>query len=150
MIMGKNLGSMSNGSVDGVTDSSTGHESHFHPYMLNISGWSHVLAAVSRVSLYRHGCPSISSVDLLVTLVLKVIQGAMQGPQHEKTIDIIPSITRPKFKERDIFEDNFKSAERTKDVLVDDPLAVQARSLSVLSDSQLRTQDVLMVSESNL
>ncbi|GJY12983.1 hypothetical protein Tco_0382292, partial [Tanacetum coccineum] len=61
--------------------------------------------------------------------------------------DIIPSVTRSKFKERDIFEDNFKSAQRTKDVLVDDPLAVQAQSLCVLSNSQLRTQDVLMVSE---
>ncbi|GKD44719.1 hypothetical protein Tco_1269364, partial [Tanacetum coccineum] len=64
--------------------------------------------------------------------------------------DIIPSVTRPKFKELDIFEDNFKSAERTKDVVVDDPLAVQARSLNELSDSQLRRQDVLMVSETNL
>ncbi|GJY01247.1 hypothetical protein Tco_0359399 [Tanacetum coccineum] len=43
-----------------------------------------------------------------------------------KEPDTIPSVTRPKFKERDIFEDNFKSVERTKDVLVDDPLAVQA------------------------
>ncbi|PWA79831.1 hypothetical protein CTI12_AA202640 (chloroplast) [Artemisia annua] len=60
---------------------------------------------------------------------------------------IIPSVTRPK--ERDIFEDNFKPVERTKDVLVDDPLAVQDRSLSGLSDSQLRTQDVLMVPETN-
>ncbi|GKA63595.1 DExH-box ATP-dependent RNA helicase DExH12-like protein [Tanacetum coccineum] len=30
--------------------------------------------------------------------------------------DIIPFVTRPKFKERDIFEDNFKSVERTKDI----------------------------------
>nr|GEY48231.1 hypothetical protein [Tanacetum cinerariifolium] len=30
---------------------------------------------------------------------------------------IIPFVTRPKFKERDIFKDDFKSAERTKDVL---------------------------------
>nr|GEY93172.1 hypothetical protein [Tanacetum cinerariifolium] len=58
--------------------------------------------------------------------------------------DIIPSVTRPKYKERDIFEDNFKFSERTKDVLVDEPLAVQAPSLSVLSDSQLRTQDETM------
>lgn len=50
-------------------------------------------------------------------------------------------------KSRDIFEDNFQSTQSTKDVLVDDPLAVKDRSLNKSSETHLRTQDILMVSE---
>ncbi|GJR87523.1 COP1-interacting protein 7-like protein [Tanacetum coccineum] len=136
MIMGKNLGSMSNGSVDGVTDSSTGMV--VPPYYQGNLPWSpNVEDSKHRGTLSHMKGSQDDNFD-------------SSDSSSESDLDIIPSITRPKFKERDIFEDNFKSAERTKDVLVDDPLAVQARSLSVLSDSQLRTQDVLMVSESNL
>ncbi|XP_024959696.1 COP1-interacting protein 7-like [Cynara cardunculus var. scolymus] len=69
------------------------------------------------------------------------------GHERDWFLGSIPDIQE---KSRDIFEDHFKSVESTKDVLVDDPLAVHARSLNELSDSQLRRQDILVVSESNL
>nr|XP_043628081.1 COP1-interacting protein 7-like [Erigeron canadensis] len=52
-------------------------------------------------------------------------------------------------KSKDIFEDHINSVETRKVGLVNDPFAVQARSANDLSDSQLRTRDILMVSESN-
>ncbi|CAI9263618.1 unnamed protein product [Lactuca saligna] len=50
-------------------------------------------------------------------------------------------------KSKDIFEDNFQSTESRKDVLVDDSLAIQDHSLNKSSESHLRTQEVLMVSD---
>lgn len=97
--------------------------------------------------------------------------------ESDKTTNIIPSGIRPEFasksstigkhgegdwflaslpdkaiqeKSRDIFEDDIKSIKNTKDVLAKDPLAVQVLSFNESSDSQLKTRDILMVSESNL
>ncbi|KAI3497085.1 hypothetical protein L1887_39467 [Cichorium endivia] len=53
-------------------------------------------------------------------------------------------------KSKDIFEDNFQSTKSTKDVLVDDPLAIQDRSLNKSSETLLGNKDILMVSESNV
>ncbi|XP_071730151.1 COP1-interacting protein 7-like isoform X2 [Rutidosis leptorrhynchoides] len=47
---------------------------------------------------------------------------------------------------RDIFVDHIKS----KDVVVNNPLAVQARSLIELPNSQIRTHDIIVDSESNV
>ncbi|KAI3702877.1 hypothetical protein L6452_28630 [Arctium lappa] len=88
---------------------------------------------------------NISPSRILPEIATK--SSTIEGHQGDWFLGSIPDIQE---KSRDIFEDHFKSVESTKDVLVDDPLAVQARSLNELSDSQLRTQDILMVSESNL
>ncbi|CAH1444513.1 unnamed protein product [Lactuca virosa] len=50
-------------------------------------------------------------------------------------------------KSKDIFEDNFQSTESRKDVLVDDSLAIQDHSLHKSSETHLRTQEILMVSD---